>query len=174
MADFTRWSIACEQACQEACTFITAYDKYREEAVDIVLDDDLVADALTRQMEAPPLGEFGCPELKTTSKELLEMLAGQVTEQQRRSNHWPRSPEKLARRLTSLAPALRQAGIVMKRLPREGKRRPWLRGGRESDRVVVQSEGDEVAARIEVGRKRAAQRRARDWWRGQDWPEAID
>src|SRR5262245_4177433 len=51
---------------------------------------------------------------------------------------------------------------------------PWLRGGRESDRVVVQSEGDEVAARIEVGRKHAAQHRARDWWQGQDWPEAID
>ena len=124
MADFARWSIACEPAYQAAGTFMAAYDEYREEAIDIVLDGDLVADALRRHMKACPPGEFGFAEIETTSKELLELLTAIVTEPQRRSRSWPQTPEGLAHRLIKLAPALRQAGIVIKRGSRQGRRRP--------------------------------------------------
>ena len=124
MADFARWSIACEPAYQAAGTFMAAYDEYREEAIDIVLDGDLVADALRRHMKACPPGEFGFAEIETTSKELLELLTANVTEPQRRSRSSPQTPEALAHRLTKLAPALRQAGIVIKRGSRQGRRRP--------------------------------------------------
>lgn len=124
MADFARWSIACEPAYQAAGTFMAAYDEYREEAIDIVLDGDLVADALRRHMKACPPGAFGFAEIETTSKELLELLTAIVTEPQRRSRSWPQTPEGLAHRLIKLAPALRQAGIVIKRGSRQGRRRP--------------------------------------------------
>jgi hypothetical protein len=74
-------------------------------------------------MKACPPGEFGFAEIETTSKELLELLTANA-EPQRRSRSWPQTPEALAHRLTKLAPALRQAGIVIKRGSRQGRRRP--------------------------------------------------
>jgi hypothetical protein len=126
MADFARWSVACEEAYQTAGAFMAAYSEHLDEAVEIVLDGDLVADALTRRMQACPQDQSGVAEIETTSKELLEVLNGYATEQQRRSRYWPQTPEGLAHRLTKLAPALRQVGIVIRRGARKGKRRPII------------------------------------------------
>jgi hypothetical protein len=119
MADFARWAMACETAYDKAGAFMAAYDEYREDAVGIVLDGDLVADALRRFMET------FTGQIETTAKELLESLDGLVTEQARKSKLWPSTPRGLGGRLRALAPALRKVGVILewpKREPGTGRR----------------------------------------------------
>ena len=90
---------------------MAAYDEYREEAIDIVLDGDLVADALRPARKACPPGAFGFAEIEYDLRKSCSSCSTPiVTQPQRRSRSWPQTPEGLAHRLIKLAPALRQAG----------------------------------------------------------------
>jgi hypothetical protein len=112
--------MACETAYDRAGAFMAAYDEYREDAVGIVLDGDLVADALRRLMETVT------EPVETTSKELLATLEGIVSDRTRQSKLWPGTPHGLRARLRKLAPALRKVGIILEWPPRQGSRRPVI------------------------------------------------
>ena len=65
MADFALWIKACEEAVWTAGMFMAAYEANREDAVDIVLDSDAVAEALRRHMETRSIFEGTATELLT-------------------------------------------------------------------------------------------------------------
>ena len=112
MADFALWIKACEEAVWQVGMFMGAYEVNREDAVDIVLDSDLVATALRQHMKTRL-------DFEGTATELLTVLNGVVSEQVRRSKLWPLNGKALSGQLKRLAPALRRAGITIEH-SREG------------------------------------------------------
>jgi hypothetical protein len=103
MADFALWVKACEDAVWASGMFMAAYETNREDAVDIVLDSDVVAAALRRHLESRSTFDG-------TATELFDKL---TTDQNRRSKFWPNGGLALSGRLKRLAPALRKAGIAI-------------------------------------------------------------
>ena len=98
MADFARWSIACEPAYQEPGTFMMAYGGYIDEAAHIALESDILAQALMDYMRQQRRGEDGHRHVETTSGDLLGILTASVGEQRaatscgrRARKVWPRN-----------------------------------------------------------------------------------
>jgi hypothetical protein len=104
MADFARWSTACETAIWPAGTFWTAYCSNRDEAVADVIEADPVANAV-RALMATRTKWTG------TASDLLGALTELVGEAQRKSKSWPNTPSTLSGRLRRAATFLRKAGI---------------------------------------------------------------
>jgi hypothetical protein len=104
MADFARWSTACETAIWPAGTFWAAYCSNRDEAVADVIEADPVANAV-RALMATRTTWTG------TASDLLGALTELVGEAQRKSKSWPNSPSTLSGRLRRAATFLRKAGI---------------------------------------------------------------
>jgi hypothetical protein len=104
MADFARWSTACETAIWPAGTFWTAYSSNRDEAVADVIEADPVANAV-RALMAMRTRWTG------TASALLGALTELVGEAQRKSKSWPNTPSTLSGRLRRAATFLRKAGI---------------------------------------------------------------
>jgi hypothetical protein len=104
MADFARWSTACETAIWPAGTFWTAYSGNRDEAVADVIEADPVANAV-RALMATRTKWTGI------ASDLLGALTEVVGEAQRKSKSWPNTPSTLSGRLRRAATFLRKAGI---------------------------------------------------------------
>src|SRR6516225_9477149 len=104
MADFARWSTACETAIWPAGTFWTAYSSNRDEAVAGVIEADPVANAV-RALMATRTAWTG------TASDLPGALTELVGEGQRKSKSWPNTPSILSGRLRRAATFLRKAGI---------------------------------------------------------------
>jgi hypothetical protein len=104
MADFATWVAACEPALWSVGTFWSAYCANIDEAVEGVIDADLVADAIRTMMNQQS-------EWTGTAKELLKVLADIVGERGTKSKSWRETPEALRGRLRRLAPNLRKIGI---------------------------------------------------------------
>ena len=105
MADFALWIRACELGgLWPVETHMSAYDRNRGAAAEMVVEFDPVATALQRHME-------GRVETTTTATELLEALTALAAENVRRGPQWPGNGRALSGRLTRLAPALRHVGI---------------------------------------------------------------
>jgi hypothetical protein len=88
MADFALWGTACER---EPGAFMRAYDDNRASAVEVILEADLVANAVRRFMTAR-----GGQEYTGTSTALLKALSDVIDEELRRGRGWPRSPRGLS------------------------------------------------------------------------------
>ena len=119
MADFAIWATACETALWPAGTFMEAYDRNRDEAVDQVIDADLVADAVRSFMESRP-------EWEGTASRLLQVLNEQSGETVTRSTTWPKDPTRLSGRLKRAATFLRKVGIYVTFRDRTGQKRTIL------------------------------------------------
>jgi hypothetical protein len=104
MADFALWATACEQAFWKGGTFGRAYEQNRDDAIDTVIEADLVATAVQEFM-AERTGWQG------TSSDLLGALKMAVGEDQTKLKEWPTSPRSLSGRLRRVAASLRRAGI---------------------------------------------------------------
>jgi hypothetical protein len=104
MADFALWATACEQAFWKAGTFAQAYEQNRDDAIDTVIEADLVATAVQSFMAERT-------EWKGTSKDLLGALTMASGEDQTKLKEWPASPRSLSGRLRSAAASLRRVGI---------------------------------------------------------------
>jgi hypothetical protein len=104
MADFARWSTACETAIWPAGTFHTAYAGNRDDAIADVIDADSVAGAVRSFMATRT-------DWRGTASELLGVLAAIVGEAQRKDKSWPGTPRALSGRLRRAAPVLRKVGI---------------------------------------------------------------
>jgi hypothetical protein len=107
MADFAKWSIACEGALPwPPGTFMRAYAGNRRTAIADVLEGNAVARAL-------PLLLRKYKEWTGNATELLAELNALVTEQERADPDWPKAPNTLSGALTEIAGDLRQVGIVI-------------------------------------------------------------
>src|SRR5439155_11211149 len=87
-----------------AGTFLTAYCCNRDEAIEGVLESDLVAAALRAFMAKRT-------EWTGTATELLCVLSAEVGEQQSKSKEWPSSAKALSGRLRRAATFLRKVGF---------------------------------------------------------------
>jgi hypothetical protein len=115
MADFARWSTACETAIWSAGTFWAAYCGNRDEAVVGVIEADPVASTVRAFMATRT-------EWTGTASELLGALAELVREMQRKNKSWPDTPRALAGRLRRAATFVRKIGIEVA-FDREGRAR---------------------------------------------------
>ena len=104
MADFAIWATACETGAPwvEGRTFAQAYAENREHATAVVLEDDTVAQALQKFMEARVSWQ-GRP--AALLKELTDEWNGQVPDK------WPTAANKLSNRLRRIMPQLAAVGL---------------------------------------------------------------
>ena len=114
MADFALWATACEPAPWPS-TVWAAYGGNRDEAVEGVIDADLIATAV-RAIMATRIEWTG------TASDLLGVLADVVGERVSKSKAWPDGPRALAGRLRRAATFLRKIGIEIE-FGREGRAR---------------------------------------------------
>ncbi len=119
MADFARWSIACEGAFAAPGAFLRAYTANRAEAVADAIEADPVASTV-RTMMAERRERTG------TATELLAALAEAAGQRLAQSKSWPANGRALSERLTRAAPALRAVGIEVTRPGPTGKDRARL------------------------------------------------
>jgi hypothetical protein len=85
MADFAKWTTACEPALWTPGTFMQAYSANRAEAVETVIEADPVATSLREFMT-------GIAEWSGTASELLGHLSNLATPSEVRSKAWPTAP----------------------------------------------------------------------------------
>ncbi len=119
MANFIRWTRACEVGLWEPGSIQAAFDKNMAEAVDGVLEGDPVAMSLLAMLDKQP-GRCW----KGRGSELLTQLSNWAPEGALRERSWPRNPQTLTSRLTLAAPSLRKKGIVIERGKSNGER--WV------------------------------------------------
>jgi len=124
MADYAAWVRACETAIWPAGTHMAVYEVNRADAVDVVLDADLVAMALRQLMETRV-------EHVTTATALLADLGPLVSDDMRRGRQWPGNGRALSGQLTRLGPALRRVGITVAHFREGGTGRRLIRINRE-------------------------------------------
>ena len=115
MADFAHWVSACEPAIWSTGTFMSAYCGNRDEAVEDVIEADLVA-AMVRELMVKQTTWKG------TASELLDVLANLAGERVAHSKTWPANARVLSNRLLRVTPFLRKIGIEIDRT-REGQTR---------------------------------------------------
>jgi hypothetical protein len=119
MADFARWVVAAEPACPwSRGQFLKAYARNRQDAVEAILDGDIVADVV----------QALCAESRWqgTATELLEAVNARASEAQRRAKDWFTQPRQVSDALRRLAPALRRVGVDVR----------FFRLGRGRTRVI--------------------------------------
>jgi hypothetical protein len=116
MADFALWASACEPALWPKGRFISAYAGNRSEAVESIIEADLIAMAIRKLLT-------GRSEWTGTAAQLLSALAPLTAEPERSSKNWPPDSTRLSGRLRRLMPALRQVSIM---ITFDDKKRPRL------------------------------------------------
>ena len=106
MADAARWVVAAEEALPWACgSFLEAYQRSQGTAVEVALESDPVAVAVLKLLETQDFDD--------TPTALYDLLGRQVSDEVKRAKNWPKAVNVLGGRLTRLAPALRQSGVVV-------------------------------------------------------------
>ena len=121
MADFATWVTACEEGLGlEQRAFLDAYERNRAEAQNLALELSPLYEPLQALVG---LGFCG------TTAELLARLNKLVSDDTRRSRHWPKAPNALGNALRRMASNLRQAGIELEfsRRDHSGKRIVYIR-----------------------------------------------
>ena len=111
MADFAIWATACETALRhqdgtswEEGTFVKAYGGNIDEAVETVLDANLVATAVRTFMANQT-------EWTGTATDLLDLLGRVAGEKATRAKTWPADATRLGGKLRRAATFLRKVGI---------------------------------------------------------------
>jgi hypothetical protein len=103
MADFAVWATACER---EKGAFMRAYNSNRDDAVEIVLEDDIIAQAVRELLALQDPHEWD-----GTATELLKKLNERADENTKRAKDWPARPNALSGRLRRAAPPLRKVEV---------------------------------------------------------------
>ena len=123
MADFAIWATACETAlrhrdgtCWEEGTFVKVYDDNIDEAVETVLNANLVATAVRTFMADRK-------EWSGTATDLLELLGKVAGDKAIKAKTWPADATRLGGKLRQASPFLRKVGIEINIGNREGHRR---------------------------------------------------
>jgi hypothetical protein len=119
MADFILLAQACEGAYWEPGAVAAAFRRNADDAVEGVLEGDLVAVALRAWFAARNYEPW-----RGKGEELLGHLCNFAPDGARREHAWPRNPQHLSSRLTLAAPSLRKAGVYVERGRDHGGR--WI------------------------------------------------
>ena len=118
MADFAQWATAAESSFGwESGSFMAAYRHNLEVAIQLTIESDPVADAVTRFVNEK--GEWS-----GTATELLVEITERAPDALARAKEWPKSPNALSNRLRRAAASLRETDIHVDDT-RSGKARTW-------------------------------------------------
>jgi|GEM_PF-947669 len=122
LGDFARWVVAAEPALPwKPGAFLSALGQSQREAYQQALDASPVGSAVYHFMNP----ETATREKWTgTSTSLLFELTQAVGDKAKDRRAWPQTAESLAKSLAKLAPALREAGIVVERVRTSSSR--WI------------------------------------------------
>jgi hypothetical protein len=115
MADFARWVMACEGAYDRTGAFMKAYTENRGNAIDALLETDMVASVITK-LDLPWIGPIGG---------LLAHLTDIAGEQQVKSRQWPKTARGLSAAVRRLMPFMRERGILIEPPRKNDKTRTW-------------------------------------------------
>ena len=116
MADWCLWNMAAERGMDwPEGEFMKAYTENREAASAMALENNLVANEVTKLMDR-------CPEWEGTATELLYEFNAYADENLRRSRQWPNSAQKLSNDLTKAEPNLADIGIQVSRTRNKSRR----------------------------------------------------
>lgn len=117
MADYAKWSVACETAFGDDGCFMAAFTANREALVDNIIESDCVATALLA---------FARKELtwSGTATQLLVALGKHCPEGERKD--WPQNAKRLSELTKRAATFLRRRGVQI----------DWKKGGRDSKRMI--------------------------------------
>jgi putative DNA primase/helicase len=112
MAQFAKWSMACEPGFGwEPGTFRAAYQSNRAEAADATFEADPVANAIVAMLNAPVVqGRW-----EGSAAELLAAIGEYATDAIKRSRRWPLSAQGIGNALDRAAPLLRGRGVEFSR-----------------------------------------------------------
>jgi hypothetical protein len=107
MADFALWGVACETAHAKPDAFLAALEAHAAEAIDVVIENDSVATAITAFMH-DRLGNW-----TGTVTELLRELSMHDRAEARPSEwkSWPKDPAVFGKAIQRVKGALRKVGI---------------------------------------------------------------
>jgi putative DNA primase/helicase len=141
MADFARWSTACEQAFWPSGRFMTAYEGNRQDAVETLIEDDPVARTLRDFMQQSAEWEGSQESL---FKALGELAGQKITD----GEGWPKTPQGRTGRLRRIAPPLREFGIDIKRGERSKRSRRLIikNTGAHFDPTTTSSSSPDVSS----------------------------
>lgn len=115
MADFASWAVSCEQGLGlKRGSFLRAYLCNRQQAVDLSIEFNPVAQAMLRLADGPPW--------EGTATELLTALNHLIPDADRMGRDWPASARLLSNKVRRAMPALRNAGVEIG-FDRERRRR---------------------------------------------------
>jgi hypothetical protein len=114
MADFAVWATAAEEALGfRPREFMSAYERNRNRAHEVSIECSSVATEVLGLMESQS-------EWKGTCQRLLDALNSRMSQETRKAQDWPKNAKGLSSALERHAPNLREFGVTLKRLPREG------------------------------------------------------
>ena len=118
MADFATWLTAAEGGLGwSPYSFLMAYEGNRRDAVEISMEFNVIASAISDLIADKGPWEG-------TAAELLQTLDERARESDRgRRRDWPDGPRAMSNALNRAAATLRRVGIEIDRLPRKAKRR---------------------------------------------------
>jgi hypothetical protein len=119
MADFARWSVACEQAFWPSGRFMAAYEGNRQDAVEALVEDDPVARTLRKLMQQSV-------EWKGSQERLSEVLGDLAGQKITDGERWPKTPQGMSGRLRRMAAPLRELGVDIKRGERSKRSRKLI------------------------------------------------
>ncbi len=112
MADFAKWSMACEPGFGwEVGTFKVAYTANRTAVADASFEADPVANAVVGMLASPAVqGRW-----EGSAADLLASIADFATDAVKRSRRWPQSPQAVGNALDRAAPLLRGRSVEFER-----------------------------------------------------------
>jgi len=103
MADFAQWAAACETVFWPEGTFLSVYSENRQEAMEDVIDSDLVANSIRLLVNSQPW--------EGTASDLLLALEQITEERVVKSKRWPMNAQVLSRSLKRISSPLRRVGV---------------------------------------------------------------
>jgi len=115
MADFARFGVATEVVLGwPPGSFLVAYQESQADSAAVALEADLVAVAVTLELDLQSW--------RGTNTDLLPLLTHHLSSEQAKSRGWPTTASQLGNRLLRAAPVLRSFGTHLERLRSRGER----------------------------------------------------
>ena len=118
LVDFARWVEAAAPALGwDAETFLAEYLENRDRSSRLAIEADPVAGAIRNAVAMSTSKSFA-----GSATELLTLLNGRASDEEKRSAAWPKNAAKLGDRLRRAAPALRRDGLKVTVTRKGGER----------------------------------------------------
>ena len=141
MADFARWAVACEPGFGvPEGTFLLAYITNRDNANRSAIEASTIGLYIRQLIDDQPEGDWS-----GTMTELLAELVQIAPETITKQTSWPKRPNVLSNKLTTITPNLRAEGVHVERYKKD----------RNTKMVRIYSKSSETSSLASLPSRRA-------------------